>query len=148
MFRDVHDSLLVAYSVDGERHTLSLWLRPHHGSAPQPFRIEFDGVFAHRFDAPLLPAIVSDLEEAPAAALIEKEWAEIRPRTRRNAWPGGPWKVDDLEAARAYVEREGLRAYWLSSSYGLDGWILARSARMVLERPQAPLEMPREKRGP
>ncbi|QWP76565.1 hypothetical protein J5226_23795 [Lysobacter sp. K5869] len=131
----MHDSLLVGYSVDGERRTLSLRLRPHHGNAPGPFRIEFDGVFAHRFDAPLLPAIVSDLEEAPAAALIEDEWDDIQARERRNGWPGGAWKIGDLQAARAYVEREGLNAYWLSSSYGLDGWVLARSVRLVAEPP-------------
>ncbi|MEH6415670.1 hypothetical protein [Pseudomonas sp. CGJS7] len=135
MFAGLHDSLLVGYRVDGEERRLSLLLRPHHGSAPGPFRIEFEGVYAHRFDAPLLPAILSDLEEASASRLIEEEWDQIRPRMRGNGWPGGDWAIDDLDAARTYVEREGLKAYRLSSSYGLDGWILARSARMLSNWP-------------
>jgi hypothetical protein len=135
VFAGLHDALLVGYEVDGERGRLILSLRPHHGSAPGPFRIEFEGVFAHRFDAPLLPAIVLDLEQAPAQALIEEEWDDIQLRARRNGWPGGPWKIGDLQAARAWVEREGLKAYWLSSSYGLDGWILARSVHMVAAQP-------------
>ncbi|QWF18290.1 hypothetical protein [Lysobacter capsici] len=127
----MHDSLLVAYRVDSVSERLTLSLQPHHGSAAGPFRIEFSGVAAHRFDAPLLPAIVSEIEEVPGAKLLRDEWAQIEPRSRGNAWPGG-W-AGTLEAAIEYTERTALRGYLIDSSYGLNGWVLAQTVDMYLD---------------
>ena len=133
MFQGVHDSLLVAYSVDSISERLILSLQPHHGSASGPFRIEFSGVAAHRFDAPLLPAIVSEIEEVAGARLLRDEWTQIEPRSRLNAWPGS-WAVT-LEDAIGHAQRTALRGYLIGSSYGLDGWVLARAIEMCVDEP-------------
>ncbi|KRB02585.1 hypothetical protein [Lysobacter sp. Root690] len=127
----MHDSLLVAYSVDSISERLTLSLQPHHGSAPGPFRIEFSGVAAHRFDAPLLPAIVSDIEKITGAKLLRDEWAQIESRSRVNGWPGG-W-AGTLEAAIEHTERTALHGYLIDSSYGLNGWVLARTVEIRMD---------------
>src|SRR5688572_13374436 len=129
MFPGIHDSLLVAYSVDSEHQALVLSLLPHHGSALAPFAVVFSGVVAHSFPAPLLPAILGDIRQTPADALLRQEWASIERAYRANGWPG-PW-ANSLLDAMAFVTASELRGYEIESSYGLNGWVLARDARMV-----------------
>jgi hypothetical protein len=37
----------------------------------------------------------------------------------------GPW-ASDLDSARSTLHAKGIRAFELSSSYGLSGWILTK----------------------
>jgi hypothetical protein len=129
MFKGVHDSEVVAYSVDSRTDTLVLILTPGTGSARQDFRLVFRGVLAHQFMYPQLPAIVLDLEEVPAAKILGKEWANISEGARQCGWPG-PWATS-LEAAMAHCETLGLKGYELDQSYGMSGWLLAKSVEFV-----------------
>ena len=129
MFSGVHDSLLTAYSVDSEARELVLRCEPHHGSARTPFQVVFTGVEAHHFPAPQLPAILDEIGEVPMAAFLESQWGTIAAGFRTCGWPG-PWGVSVQEAA-AHASSHGLRAFDVSSSYGLSGWVLAKSAVMV-----------------
>ena len=133
MFKGVHDSLLVGYSVSSESQRLVLSLHPHHGSAPSPFKVVFCGTVAHSFEAPLLPAILSAIDSVPAERLIAEQWQRIEHGQRANGWPG-PWAVT-LAAATQFVQSSNLQGFYITSSYGLSGWVLAKSAEVVAGEP-------------
>lgn len=129
MFPGVHDSEVVAYSVDSRTEELTLMLAPGTGSATSEFRLVFRGVLAHQFAHPQLPSIVLDLAEVPVADLIKREWANLAEGYRECGWPG-PW-AESFESAIAHCGSTAVRAYELEQSYGMSGWILARSVERV-----------------
>ena len=129
MFPGVHDSEVVAYSVDSRTEELVLVLAPGTGSASSEFRLLFQGVLAHQLAYPQLPSIVLDLVEVPAADLIGREWANLAEGYRQCGWPG-PWAAS-LESAVNHCASTGVKAYELEQSYGMSGWILARSVERV-----------------
>jgi len=108
-------------------------MHPHHGIAPSPFNVAFYGVAAHCFDAPLLPAILYDISLVPAERLITEEWPLIEPGHKTSGWPG-PWAVS-LASAIEFVQSSNLQGFYVDSSYGLSGWVLAKSAGVVASEP-------------
>ena len=129
MFQEVHDSLLVAYSVNSESGELSLSCQPHHGCGTAPFIVVFAGVAAHSFEFPLLPAILFDITQVPAADLLKTEWPAIERGSKQCGWPG-PW-AETLAGSVSYAAASDLCGFQIESSYGLEGWVLARSARVA-----------------
>jgi len=51
------------------------------------------------------------------------------PSTLRYGWPGD-W-AKSRESAQAYFEAKGISAWYLSSSLGMRGWILAESKTVI-----------------
>ena len=133
MFTGIHDSLLVAYSVNSETQELVLSLKPHQGSAPAPFNVVFHGLIAHRFNAPLLPAVLSEIIAVSAESLIFKQWQSIERGFKAAGWPG-PW-ADTLSNATRFAQASELQGFQLESSYGLSGWVLARSVGVAASGP-------------
>ena len=133
MFSGIHDSLLVAYSVNSESHELVLSLQPHHGSATSPFSIVFRGLAAHRFEAPQLPAILSDINPISAESLFTAIWPSIERGYKACGWPGS-W-ADTLVNALHFANASSLQGFQIESSYGLSGWVLARSVELAASGP-------------
>jgi len=129
VFKGVHDSEIVAYSVDSRTEELVLTMAPGTGSARQEFIILFCGVAAHQFEHPQIPSIVLDLVEIQAADLLSRKWPKLVEGHRQCGWPG-PWATS-LEAAVNYCNSRELKGYELEQSYGMSGWVLAQSVECV-----------------
>lgn len=124
MFPGVHDSEVVAYSVDSRAAELTLVLAAATGSASSAFRLLFRGLLAHQFVYPQLPSIVFDLAEVPVADFLRKEWANLAEGSRQCGWPGR-WAVS-FEGALSYCESAGIKAFELQPSYGMSGCSVER----------------------
>jgi hypothetical protein len=129
MFSAIHDSLLVAYGVDASRKNVTFTCEAHHGSASGPFSILFHGAVAHCFPAPQLPAILSNIEQVSAETLLQEQWPHISRGFRGCGWPGS-W-AESLETATGFVHANNLFGFSVSSSYGLEGWVIAVSMDCV-----------------
>ena len=129
MFRGVHDSEIVAYSIDSRVQELVLVLAPGTGSATGEFQLIFRGVSAHQFIYPLLPSIVLELMEVPVAELLTRESANLAEGSRLSGWPG-PW-FTSLEPAIKHCESAGLKGYEILESYGMSGLVIAHSVECV-----------------
>ena len=125
MFPGIHDSLLVGYSVNSESQELLLSVKPHHDSAPAPFTLRFQGVAAHSFDTPVMPAILYGINRISASDLIRADWPAIERGYKLGGWPG-PWAAT-LASATDFATSNGLSGFQIESSYGLSGWVLAQS---------------------
>jgi hypothetical protein len=129
MFPGIHDSQVVAYLADSRSEQLILCFAPGTGSAAGEFRLIFGGVVAHQFPFPLMPSIVSSLVEIPADLLLKREASNLAEGSRQCGWPGS-W-FESLESGVAYCASAGLRGFDLEQSYGMSGWVLARSVQHV-----------------
>jgi hypothetical protein len=129
VFKGVHDSGVVAYSVDSRTKELVLTLEPAKGTAQKGFAILFSGVAAHQFEYPLIPSIVLDLIEIETSDLLAREWPKITKGCHQCGWPGA-WATS-LEAAVNFCNSQMLKGYQLEQSYGMSGWVLAKAVRCV-----------------
>ena len=129
MLPEIHDSLLFAYSVDSESGELVMHCQPHHGCGKAAFAVVFTGVSAHSFEFPLLPSILLGITQVTAQALLTAEWPAIERGSKQCGWPG-PW-AQTIAGAVSYAEASNLHGFQIGSSYGLEGWVLAQSVRVV-----------------
>jgi len=120
----VHDSQVLAYSADSRSGEVLLHLREGNEGSPL-FDLRFHGVVAHQFPYPLMPSWVYDLATVSADELLEREWTAIAEGFRLVGWPGH-W-ADSLASAQAYCRQQGVTGYDLETSYGMTGWVLAKS---------------------
>jgi hypothetical protein len=125
MFKDIHDSRVVAYSVDSRSKKLVLAFESGTDPLLHEFTLLFHGVIAHQFIYPEMPSWVLDLVETSASDLLKKEWENITEGYRECGWPG-PW-ASSLEEAIRFCESDSIHGYELEQSYGMSGWILATS---------------------
>jgi hypothetical protein len=117
--RSIHDNHLVRYTVD--RHARSIVLETEELA-----RVEFHGVSAYHFenDALELGTILFSIDEMTPDDFIEGS-AALLLAGRPYGWPGD-WNKSDA-AVKLHLESSGLRAFEISSSLGLTGWVLAKS---------------------
>jgi hypothetical protein len=128
MFPGVHDSQVLAYSADSRVCEVLLHLRAGPEGAPL-FDLKFNGAVAHQFPYPQMPSWVFGLTSIPARELLEREWSVIAEGFRLVGWPGN-W-AETLEKAVSYCEAAELTGFDLESSFGIEGWVLARSVERV-----------------
>lgn len=124
MLPSFHDEYVLGYSVD----CLSRRIELRIGAAEKKEDVRtvvFDGVEGYRFENDAFGNIVLDFEEIAVEKLLAEYAEEIRESYRMAGAPG-PW-AHDLTSAPSVLRGKGVRAFVLSSSYGMSGWILARS---------------------
>jgi hypothetical protein len=125
MTLSVHDNLLVSYEVQCEARTVTLRTEYRVSERPTEFtNVIFQGVQGYHFQNDAFGNIIFDLEAVPIEHLLAEFGAEISVSYRMAGSPG-PW-AGNLNSAADYLREQGVRAFLLSSSYGLSGWVLAK----------------------
>lgn len=129
MFPEIHDSQVIADSADSRSNQLELVLQAGPTDDVPLSRLVFSGVAAHQFPYPQMPSWVFGLDQIAANDLLKREWQNLEEGQRPVGWPGN-W-AGSLEQAKAFCEEHGLKCFDLESSYGFDGWGLARSVDLI-----------------
>lgn len=130
----VHDNSVVAYEVLAKEKKIVL----HTECESHKFTdIVFEEVLAYDFENDLFGTIIFDVKEVDLSALLKKKAAMFEDGWRYG-WPCG-WEKDkdDIEV---FVRRLEMRAFELSSSYGMRGWVLARRMSKVQKGANQPLQ--------
>jgi hypothetical protein len=127
--RSVHDNHVYAYSVDCEGRQLTLHTFFRDRDPIEYTDVVFRDVFAHRFEHVLKGNILFDIQEVDLAGLVQDN-AELLTVSWRYGWP--PFDYDgDLAKLVSAMQAASARAFAISSSYGLSGWVVARSSERV-----------------
>jgi hypothetical protein len=96
--------------------------------------IVFTYVLAYRLENVLEGNILFDVEEANPNEVVDEE-AQLFRESWRHGWPSIDYR-GDLTALKNELEARSIRAYRISSSYGMFGWVLAkRCERMLADGP-------------
>ena len=122
----VHDNILLGYDVDSQRKRIVFRTEYPHTEEKQKTDVIFEDVKAYHFEGDLFSTIIFDIEEIePATAM--KQIPEVFERRAKHGWPQG-WEKKK-ESFEEFASRLDLKAYWIQSSYGLDGFVLAKSMK-------------------
>ena len=106
MALSVHDNLLVSYEVQCDARTILLRTEHRVKNEPTEFvNVMFKGVEGYRFENDAFGNIVFDIETVALDQVLKEHNQEI---------------------SESYRMAGAIRAFILSSSHGLSGWVLAR----------------------
>jgi hypothetical protein len=121
----VHDNLLVSYDVQCEARVITLRTEHRVPGKPTEFTsIIFEGVQGYCFQNDAFGNIIFGLETVPVEDLLKEVGMEVAESYRVGGAPG-PW-AGNLNSAPQYMRERGIKAFVLSSSCGLSGWVLAK----------------------
>lgn len=90
--------------------------------------IVFRGVEAYHFQNNAFGNIIFDVTELPIEQFLKDFGSEVLELYHFNAQP--KWAAD-LGSASEQMRSLGIRAYVMSPSYGLGGWILAKEISIM-----------------
>ena len=120
----VHDNFLLSYFVDAENKEIHLHTKYPYGEEQEQTDVVFVGVAAYHFESDNLMSIVFDVEETTLEATYLKHQALFE-RLRDYAWPNT--RCEDKEELLSSMREQGMKAYEITSSLGLEGFVWARS---------------------
>lgn len=125
--RSIHDNRVVSYEVDGDRRRIVLHTRFEEREPIECTDLIFEGVLAYHFENDNFGNILFGIEEIPVSQLVAS-YRSLFEEGSKYAWPG-PWN-ESPDASLDHFQSKGAKAYKLSSSYGLAGWVVADSYRL------------------
>jgi hypothetical protein len=141
MALSIHDNLLISYEVQCEERTIILRTEYRVKNAPTEFtNVIFRGVQGYRFENDVFGNIIFGLETIPVEQLLTEYGSEISESYHAAGSPG-PWAAN-LGTASGYLREQGVQGFILSSSLGLDGWVLAREVSIFPAQHGVPADHP------
>jgi hypothetical protein len=137
----IHDNTIYGYSIladdDGKlTYTIRLYTKFHQTAQPSFTDIVFSGAIAHYFEDYLAHNILFDIEEITIEACFD-EYHELFEYRVKYGWPfPHNGKQDLLQRAHSHQ----VIGYQINTSYGLNGWIWARTMDIIKRQNEAQLE--------
>lgn len=119
----VHDNIISAYQVDFENDILILKTQYHNNKGCEKTDIVFSGYLTHIFENEMKNSIILDVEEYPLTSFYEAEHELIEKR-KNYGWPIAAY--DTKNDLIHYLQLNQYKAFQISSSLGLCGWVLAK----------------------
>src|SRR5262245_54138977 len=124
--RSVHDNRITRYEVDSESRRITLHTTFGEGHPVEHTDIIFDGVLAYNFEGDNFGTIIFRVEEVPLPHLLQKN-RRLFEDGKKYAWPG-VWN-ESVEVSLRHFESNTAKAFEISSSFGMGGWVVAKSCR-------------------
>ncbi|MBC7529620.1 MAG: hypothetical protein H7308_18995 [Chthonomonadaceae bacterium] len=119
---------MISYCVLSETREIRLQTIYEDHEPYEYTNVIFSGVIAYHFQQDSFGTIIFDIEETDVAQL----YAENRERFesgRNYGWPGG-WNKSE-ETILDYLVSSGIKGFALSSSCGMDGWVMAQTMSKI-----------------
>jgi hypothetical protein len=133
MLPGIHDATLVGLTIDLSRKRLGFVLQPVT-QASEEFQIAFEGYEAHRFEREMVGSILDSVAPISAESIVRENWEAFEKGYAYSGWPG-PW-AESLEVAIEFMKSQKIHGFSVTSSYGLEGWVLAKQLVRLGRRPK------------
>ena len=121
-----HDNEIIRYEVNLREREVIIYTQIRKDSNTIRFKIVFSNVIAHLFENELSGSIILELRKDSLGDFI-RENKEILNRRREFLWPVD---YDTFEELQEILLDAGYSYYSIISSYGLCGWILAKTVQV------------------
>jgi hypothetical protein len=130
MERSVHDNFLAGYEVNGDLQEIRLRTEFRDKGKPYEFTdVLFTGVEAYEFRYDNFGNIIFDVCEVPLDKWVADLAESFAEGHRQAGWPH--FLRSSGDGGLEYLRQHSVRAFELSSSYGMRGWVLAKDMHKV-----------------
>jgi hypothetical protein len=123
----VHDNFVKSYSVDADKREIILHTVYRGGGANESTDIVFSDVAAYRLTGDNFQTILFDVTETSLEQVLEMD-RSVFAAEKNYAWPIHYQTESDL---LENMSGQGMRAFLVHSSYGMGGWVWAKSMNKV-----------------
>lgn len=122
---NIHDNEIVSYEVDLKNHKIII----HSIQYPSAILTEiiFFEVLAHLFETQLEGSIIFDVNKYEVGNFF-KDNSGLLEKQKSFCWP---MQYDTIEELKEKLIEEQYAYYVISSSYGLNGWVLAKQYEII-----------------
>ncbi|WP_448550540.1 hypothetical protein [Thalassotalea fusca] len=121
----LHDYNIFKYEVLSSERQIVFHTKDHHGDTEAI--VTFSGVSGHLLEHGLEGNIVLDFDEYED---IDQFYSHFENGLKRYQKYGLPLKTENSDSFLFSMKSLCLKAYVLSTSYGLHGWILAKTVQV------------------
>ncbi len=126
----VHDNVILSYEVDLQNERIILHTRYDDSRSVEETDIIFTDVLNHWFEQQLKGSIIFDISESEISHFV-KENSELLIKNKAFGWPMMYESIDDFERL---LTDEKYKYINLSSSYGMNGWVLAKNLDIITRK--------------
>lgn len=119
----IHDSEIISYVVDLKSRKIIMHTEHHVSTLVKNIDIIFSDVLVHSFNNELSGSIIFDIDKYDITKFMEDNRGLLE-KQKNYCWP---MYYDTTEELTNKLLQEQYSYYVISSSYGLSGWILAKS---------------------
>lgn len=119
----IHDNEIVSYEVDLKNHQIILHTQYKDSGSIKNTDIIFHDVLVHFFQNELSGSIIFDIEKSDITLFLKNN-SDLLKKQKNYCWPM-PYRTEE-ELTEGLLKGQ-YSYYVISSSYGLNGWILAKS---------------------
>jgi hypothetical protein len=132
----IHDNTCSGYRFCGNTRRLVLETEYPSGSSKEGKKTDviFEGVWCHHLESVQCGNIIFDIEPVDLSQ-VEQEFREVFERLKNYGWPRLELREDSLPEI---MERYGLTVHRIGSSYGMEGFVIAKSVHQ-LDRDEGPI---------
>ncbi len=125
--------MLISYCVDARAKEVCLHTGTYPYDNPDKFQDSiFTGVVAYHFECDLLSNIVYDITEVTLES-IHQSHNEYSQRLNAHDWPMVKTRYQSAEELLAHLHEQNIRAFELSATMGLTGWVWAQNCTVKEE---------------
>lgn len=121
----IHDNVILSYMVDLQNDQIVIHTRDE--SSLKEVDIVLKEVLSHRFEHPLKGSVILAITVSNISSFIAGH-VELLQNGKDYSWPAAYDSIDELEKQ---LTEDGYKYIHLYSSYGLNGWILAKDLEVV-----------------
>ena len=121
----MHDDYIVGYSVDVEKKNIVI--KTYNNTKKKQSAILFSEVLTHSFKCIIDYNIISDIEEHEISAFC------IENQKKKKKMKGYCWPIDYQTEKEliTFLKNNGYKYIRVNSSYGMFGWILAKTYEIL-----------------
>lgn len=120
----LHDDHIIGYSVNLKEK--SIMIQTYNASEKRRSTIYFEGVLTHSFKGILEFNQILDIYDCETDSFVKDNQEELM-KMKDHCWPIDYQTEQELAA---FLNADRYRYIKIDSSYGMSGWILAKSYRL------------------
>ncbi len=126
----IHDNVVTGYTVLCDKRELVLHTEFREKEPKEVTDVVFRGVEAYHISGDNMESILFDVAQCEIEEILQAFCSEFE-EGREYIWPG-LWN-ESPEACREYLEKQGCRGWKISPSYGMGGFVIAKSMELRSE---------------
>lgn len=125
----IHDNEIISYEVDLKNQKIIIHTENPYSELIKNADIIFSDVLAHFFKTELSGSIIFDIDKYDIIQFL-KDNSDLLKTEKNYGWP---IDYNTIEELTERLLKDQYSYYVISSSYGLNGWVLAKSYVITLE---------------
>ncbi len=125
----IHDNIITAYTVSCEAREIVLHTEFRNQEPNEKTDIIFRGVEAYYIIGDNMESVLADVNECSIDRILAEFSSEFEDGVKY-AWPG-PWN-ESPKACLEYLEKHGCKVWAIDSSYGMAGFVIAKSMELKM----------------